>query len=93
MMGKDRDIVDEIFAQLRAAIPDLPDAALKGAALRIRQDWGGARAYVKKAPAEGKALRLGTALAAGVPLAQAYELVGIGERHGRDLLKRRWRIL
>lgn len=91
-MGKDRDIVDEIFAQLRAAIPDLPDATLQGAALRIRQDWGGARAYVKKAPAEGKAFRLGTALAVGVPLAQAYELVGIGERYGRDLLKRRWKI-
>ena len=40
-MGKDRDIVDEIFAQLRAAIPDLPDTALQGAAQRIRQDWGG----------------------------------------------------
>ena len=91
-MGKDRDIVDEIFAQLRAAIPDLPDATLRGAALRIRQDWGGARAYVKKAPAEGKAVRLGTALAAGVPLTRAYELVGISERHGRDLLKMRWKI-
>ena len=92
-MGKDRDIVDEIFAQLRAAIPDLPDTALQGAALRIRQDWGGARAYVKKAPAEGKALRLGTALAAGVPLTRAYELVGVSAQYGRVLLKRRWRIL
>lgn len=91
-MGKDRDIVDEIFAQLRAAIPDLPDTALQGAAQRIRQDWGGARAYVKKAPAEGKAFRLGTALAAGVPLTQAYELVGVTPQHGRRLLGRRWRI-
>lgn len=90
-MGKDRDIVDEIFAQLRAAIPDLPDATLQGAALRIRQDWGGARAYVKKAPAEGKAFRLGTALAAGVPLAQAFADVGVSRSHGFSLARRRWR--
>ena len=91
-MGKDRDIVDDIFLQLRTAFPELPDDALRGAAMRIRQDWGGARAYVKKAPAEGKAWRLGAALADGASLAQAFDVAGVGERYGRDLLKRGWKV-
>ena len=91
-MGKEPDLLDRIFAQLRTAAPDYPQDKLQASALQIRRDLGGATAYVKKAPAEGKAFRLGTALAAGASLHQAFAEVGVTDRHGRRLLGRRWRI-
>lgn len=89
-MGK--DVLDELVRQILAAAPEIPRGAAETAAQRIRQDWGGARVYIKKAPSVGKAFGLGTALAAGVPLAQAFAEVGVTDRHGRRLLKRRWPI-
>ncbi len=89
-MGK--DVLDELVRQILAAAPDIPPAAVQTAAARIRQDWGGERVYFKKAPAEGKALRLGTALAAGVPLTQACAEVGVSESYGYRLASRRWRV-
>jgi hypothetical protein len=57
----------------------------------LRRDFGGEKHYVKKAPAEGKAFRLGSALAAGAALHQAFADVGVSRRQGYYLLKRRWR--
>lgn len=86
------DVVDALVKQLLAAVPGLPADKAFAAAAKIREDFGGAEHYVKKAPAMGKAFGLGTALAAGVPLSQAYELVGVSPRYGRKLLGRRWRV-
>ena len=85
------DIVDALLKQLLAAAPGFPADRAQAAAAKIRQDWGGAKHYVKKAPAEGKAFGLGTALAAGVPLTQAFADVGVSASRGYELLKRRWR--
>jgi hypothetical protein len=41
-----------------------------------RPDLAGDRLYFSKAPAVGKAFRLGEQIAAGVPLAQAFATVG-----------------
>lgn len=89
-MGK--DVLDELVRQILAAAPEIPRGAAETAAQRIRQDWGGARVYIKKAPAEGKALRLGTALAAGVPLTQAFAEVGVRRSQGYALAGRRWKV-
>lgn len=89
-MGK--DVLDELVRQILAAAPEIPRGAAETAAQRIRQDWGGARVYIKKAPAEGKALRLGTALAAGVPLTRAFAEIGVCRSQGYALVGRRWKV-
>lgn len=87
------DVIDALVKQLLAAVPGLPHDQAHAAAARIRQDWGGSTHYVKKAPATGKAFGLGTALAAGVPLTQAFADAGVSRATGYRYLKRRWRVL
>lgn len=84
------DAIERILAQVRAAAPDLPDTTLKRIAHGIHADLGGERHYFTKAPAEGKAFSLGNALAAGVPLAQAFADLGLPRRTGFRLLRRRF---
>jgi hypothetical protein len=97
MMGKDilEDYIARLEAQLAAAAPDLPIEALMRSArqieLDVRRARGGSEHYLKKAPAEGKAFSLGNALAAGVPLAQAFAEVGVKRAMGYRLIARRWR--
>ncbi len=86
------DVVDALVRQLLAAAPGLPEARVREIAIAIRKDFGGAKHYVKKAPAEGKALGLGAALAAGVPLREAFEEVGVSRRQGYRVLARRWSV-
>lgn len=82
------DLLDDIMAQLSEAVPDYPQDKLRETALKIRRDIGGSEAYIRKAPAEGKAFGLGIALAAGVPLAQACEAVGVSRGYGYKLVHR-----
>lgn len=84
-----KDIIDDLMAQILAAAPGFTPDHAHEVALRIRQDWGGSQVYIRKAPAEGKAFRLGTALAAGVPIAQAVSDLGVCRRTGYYLLRRR----
>lgn len=82
------DLLDDIIGQLAAAAPDYPTDKLRAAAAKIRRDIGGSEAYVRKAPAEGKAFSLGRALAAGVPFSQACEDVGVSRHYGYRLVRR-----
>lgn len=82
------DLLDEIMAQLAAAAPDYPREKLHATAVKIRRDIGGSEAYIRKAPAEGKAFGLGSALAAGVALAQACEEAGVSRTYGYRLVRR-----
>lgn len=86
-----KDGLDQILDQLRAAAPEFPEDKLRTAALQIRRDLGGGSLYIKKAPAEGKAFRLGVALAGGVSLVQAFDDIGVSRATGFRLLRRRWR--
>lgn len=86
-----KDVIEDLVARLLAAAPDLPVERVTAIAVEIRRDWGGGKHYVKKAPTLGKAFGLGTALAAGVPLSQAFAEVGVSARHGLRLAARRWR--
>ena len=85
------DMLDKIMAQVRAAAPELPAARVDAIALQIRRDIGGSEVYIKKAPTAGKALRLGVALAAGVPLTQAFGEIGVSRATGFRLLRLRQR--
>ena len=82
-----KDEVD-LVASILAAAPSLSPGLARAIAFRIQADIGGA--YLKKTPAEGKAWGLGNALAAGVPLAQAFVDVGVSRASGYRLLRRRW---
>lgn len=86
------DVIEALVRQIIAAAPGLPEARVRAIAVAIRKDFGGQKCYVKKAPAEGKALGLGAALAAGVPLHEAFEEIGVSRRHGYRVLGRRWRV-
>lgn len=85
---------DIIAAFMRRLLEDAPGTS-PDVARRIeqglRRDFGGASHYAKKDPMLGKALRLGDALAAGVPLGAAVTDLGCSTRHAFRLLKRRWR--
>lgn len=82
------DLLDRIVAQLKAAAPELPAARVDAIALQIRRDVGGSEVYIKKAPVAGKALRLGAALAVGVPLTQAFADLGVSTSYGYRLVRR-----
>lgn len=90
-MGK--DTVESIIQMVRDAAPGIGDEALRTIAQRIHQDLGGTRPYIAKASAWGKALRLGDEIAAGVPLVQAFAKIGVSQRTGYRLIRRRVRRL
>lgn len=83
---------DELVRQiLSAAAPGFPADRAREIALQIRRDgWGGQQLYIGKAPSAGKTFGLGTALAAGEPIARAFAAVGVSESYGYRLLRRRW---
>lgn len=82
---------DELVRQiLAAATPDFPAERARQIAIAMRRDWGGQQLYIGKAPSEGKTFGLGTALAAGEPIARAFAAVGVSESYGYRLLRRRW---
>ena len=86
---------DIIAAFLRRLLEEYP-ATSTDSVLRLEQqlrlEWGGARVYIGKATAEGKARRLGAALAGGVPLDQAIRESGCSRSGAYRLLSRRWRV-
>lgn len=82
------DVIDDLVRQLLAAAPELPAQRVEAIAHRIRHDWGGNRVYIRKAQAEGKAFRLGSALAAGVPLNQALDDLQVSRATGFRLMFR-----
>ena len=85
------DAIDVLMRQLKAAAPELKDSRLREIAIRIRQDIGGQRlGYARKDVQEGKAFRLGAALASGLGLVEAMAEVGVPRRMGYRLLRRPW---
>lgn len=84
-----KDEIDLVTSILSAA-PDLSLERAHVIARRIRADVGGA--YLKKEPTAGKAFGLGTALAAGVPVIQAFAEIGVSRSTGYRLLSRRWKV-
>lgn len=58
--------------------------------LEIRQAWGGAEVYVRKAmPPDAKARAIGGSLAAGLALREAFEAAGVSRATGYRLISRR----
>lgn len=80
------DIVDDLLRLLR---PHVTLDEWHRTAYELRQRWGGSEVYVKKAPAEGKAHRIGGSLAAGLTLVEAFATVGVSRATGYRLIRRR----
>ena len=85
---------DIIAAFMRRLLTEFPETSADRARRiedNLRRDFGGERHYARKAPDEGKAYRLGNALAAGESLFQAFADAEVSRRHGYRLLKRQYR--
>lgn len=87
-----KDPVLSVLDLVRAAAPELSEEKLGAIASTLAEHLGGKRIYFGKAPAQGKALRLGGAIAAGASLEQAFAAAGVSETYGYKLLRRRWRV-
>lgn len=85
-----KDFLDEVMQVFAAAAPGLKPEDVVGIEQRVRATWGGNQVYIGKRAAQGKALRLGGELAAGVPLDQAIRNAGLTTRTGYRLLSRKW---
>jgi hypothetical protein len=59
--------------------------------LQLRQRWGGARVYLKKAPSLPTQKELGERIASGLPVRDAFAAVGCSAAWGHRLLSRRLR--
>jgi hypothetical protein len=59
--------------------------------LQLRQQWGGARLYLKKSPALPTQKELGERIASGLPVRDAFSAVGCSAAWGHRLLSRRLR--
>lgn len=89
MATGDDDIIRDFLRRVRTVATSVSDRDWLHVELDMRQAWGGARPYVAKAPAEGKAARLAESLAAGRPLREAFDAVGVSQRSGYRLIGRR----
>jgi hypothetical protein len=76
------DIVRDLLRRLQLAHPEIPADEWRRHEHRFRQDWGGERVYVLKAPSEGKALSLAWCLAAGASWNEALRATRICRRTG-----------
>jgi hypothetical protein len=86
------DIIAAFMQRLLELNPQTPADRLLQVEVRLRQEWGGARVYIGKATALGKAQRLGAELAAGVPLREAIDAAGCSRAGAYRLLSRRWKV-
>ncbi len=84
------DFLSEVIRLLGEAFKDGPDAVRK-TEIKIRQQSGGGRHYIGKAPTLGKTQRLADGLAAGVSLGEAFAAAGVSRSAGYRFLSRRWR--
>jgi hypothetical protein len=84
------DIIAKIMDRLREEMPSTSSDTMRRIERDMRIEFGGSSHYAKKDPAEGKASRLGEALAAGVPLGAAVNDLGCSRAWGYRLLNRRW---
>jgi hypothetical protein len=57
--------------------------------LQLRQQWGGARLYLKKSPALPTQKELGERIASGLSVRDAFSAVGCGRTWGYELLGRK----
>ena len=83
------DFIRDLLFRVRARYPSMTRSEFKALEVELRQVWGGARPYIARKPAEKKAWGLGTDLAGGVSLAEAFAQAHVGRRWGYRLLQRK----
>lgn len=89
MTKDEEDIVLRFIAAMRDAGASFTEEVANVAEQNIRQEFGGARAYVSKRPARGKAVALGTAIRSGANIREAMAKANVAKTWGYALLMRR----
>jgi hypothetical protein len=85
-----KDIVTDVMRLLQELDPHRPHTELWRFERQVRDLWGGQRTYVCKAQTLGKVRCLAESLAAGRPLSEARNQLGLRRRTCERLLRRRW---
>jgi len=85
------DVIAAMLRRLRELAPATADTIGTRLEDSLRAQYGGRATYNKKATAQGKAQRLGEALAQRLPLGAAMKEAGVSKSAAYRLLARRWR--
>ena len=80
------DIVTGFIRRTKAEHPEIAESAWLRLEVRLRQEWGGERHYVQKAPTLGKAYSLAERLAAGESPREAFRNSGLTRTTGYRVL-------
>ena len=80
------DVLIRFVSALRNAGATFTDDIALTAESHLRQELGGSRHYIQKAPKLGKAHALGTAIRSGANIKEAMNKVGCSRRNGFRLL-------
>jgi hypothetical protein len=83
------DFLHQVIAAASAATLESP-GAVAALEVALRQQWGGGRVYIQKAPSDRVAAVLAVELAAGATPGQAIAAAGCSSSTGYRLLSRRW---
>lgn len=85
MTDPENDILLRIFAALRDAGASFTEDVAITAEQHIRQEIGGERHYIPRAPKRGKALALGSAIRSGANIKEAMRKIGVSRSYGFKL--------
>lgn len=101
------DIVEDLITRVRGSVAGIPDDALRGVEVAIRQDWGGTEPYVRKHVRSARGGRpsvlrpelsptqregiLAAGLQQGKPLAELFREAGLCRSKGFKALAKRVR--
>lgn len=82
------DSLSRIVAQARAMLPQVDESTWESIERQLREQHGGGSVYIKRSPADCKALLLGEALRKGLSLPEAFRVAGVSRATGYRLLRR-----
>jgi len=88
-MANEGDIVQRLFALLHQHGHPVPTDKQVAAEQQLRQEFGGERVYIKRAPSRIKSQRLASALQSGVSIREAIRRADLGRSQGFALLGRK----
>jgi hypothetical protein len=85
MTDPENDILIRFLAALRDAGASFTEEVALTAEQQMRQQFGGERHYIPRAPKRGKALALGSAIRSGANISEAMRKVGVSRSYGFKL--------
>jgi hypothetical protein len=90
---RDEDIFLRFFAVLQQHGHQVPSDTQAAAEVQLRQELGGNRVYIPRAPSRVKKQRLASALRSGANIREAMERARVGRSWGFELLGQKSRFV